>query len=167
MFADPLGEFTGWRKRLLAFSPDDVRLKKFASQCITVAPSGQYNLARSLERGDTVAARFSEATFFVDAISIVFLLNHRCTPFCMWAHRAVKDMPIAGALAHDGIGSLVARESKAEKIQLVEEICSCIADALAEEGLSDSRSNFLLDHVPSISSHILDLALREAVGTVP
>lgn len=45
-------EFTRWRKTLLDFYPEDVRLKKIASRCMTIGQAGQYNLARCVKRGD-------------------------------------------------------------------------------------------------------------------
>ena len=51
VWTDPLGEFTAIREALLAYYPEDVRLKKIASRCITIAQAGQYNFARSTKRG--------------------------------------------------------------------------------------------------------------------
>ena len=47
VFSDPLGTFTRWRQALLAYYPEDVRLKKIASLCVTIAQTGQYNFLRS------------------------------------------------------------------------------------------------------------------------
>jgi hypothetical protein len=43
VFTDPLGDVTGWRQAISIYYPDDIRLKKIASRCITLAQSGQYN----------------------------------------------------------------------------------------------------------------------------
>ena len=63
VFYDPLGEFTSIRNQLLNFYPDDVRLKKIAARCMTIAQSGQYNLGRCLKRGDQFSAQYSETKF--------------------------------------------------------------------------------------------------------
>jgi len=39
-------------------------------------------------------------------------------------------------------------------------MCGLVIDDLRQEGLSDSRSPFLLDHGPSVHGRIRDLALR-------
>ena len=48
VFTDPLGEFTKFRNGLKAYYPKDVRLKKIASRCMTIAQSGQYNFMRCI-----------------------------------------------------------------------------------------------------------------------
>ncbi|MCP4611445.1 MAG: DUF4037 domain-containing protein, partial [Planctomycetes bacterium] len=59
VFTDPLGEFTSFRDRLKSFYPEDVRLKKIASRCMTIAQSGQYNYPRCVKREDYVAAQWA------------------------------------------------------------------------------------------------------------
>jgi len=54
VFYDPLGEFSLIRNRLLQFYPDDVRLKKMAARCMTIAQSGQYNLGRCIKKRRSV-----------------------------------------------------------------------------------------------------------------
>lgn len=86
-----------WREALLAHYPQDVRLRKIAALCITLAQTGQYNFLRSLKRGELFAAEYSAMKFCADAIALVFLLNRRYAPFYKWLHRAVRDLPILGA----------------------------------------------------------------------
>ena len=52
VFEDASGLFTRWREALLAYYPEDVRLKKLATRCMVMAQAGQYNLPRCLGRGD-------------------------------------------------------------------------------------------------------------------
>ena len=51
VFSDTLGEFSRWRQALLAYYPKDLRLKRIASLCLTIAQTGQYNFMRSVKRG--------------------------------------------------------------------------------------------------------------------
>ncbi len=161
VFHDPLGEFTRWRNALLAFYPEDVRLKKIASRCMTTAQSGQYNLKRSVQRKEYFAAQYAETKFCADVISLIFLLNKRYTPFYKWMHRALKSLPLLGEFVHVRITDIVISNDYEEKISIVENICISIIDELRSQGLSDAKSNFLLDHGPQIQSKIKDKQLRE------
>ncbi len=87
VFKDPVGEFTAFRQRLKEFYPEDIRLKKIASRCMAMAQSGQYNYTRCVQRAEYVAARFAEAQFIGDTISMVFLLNRQYKPFYKGMHR--------------------------------------------------------------------------------
>ncbi len=167
VFTDPVGEFTVFRDRLKEFYPEDIRLKKIASRCMTIAQSGQYNYMRCVRRQEYVAAQWAETKFMSDAISLVFLFNKEYRPFYKWMHRAMKSLPCLGEAIHkllsdlvytfdgDAPGSLYDRKS-----YLMEEICQLIIEELRREKLSDSPSDFLLDHGPVIQSKIQDPQIR-------
>ena len=61
-----------------------------------MAQAGQYNLLRSLKRGETATAMLAAARFSEQAVSMTFLLNKRYMPFYKWAHRGVEQLPILG-----------------------------------------------------------------------
>lgn len=154
IFTDPLGEFSRWRKALLNFYPEDVHLKKLASRCFTIAQAGQYNFERSLKRKEFFAVRYSETKFCADVISLVFLMNKRYTPFYKWMHRAMMELPLLGKEIHALICDLLTCQIYDEKPALIEKICALIISALRNEGLSDSASDFLLDHAHRIHDRI-------------
>ena len=161
VFTDPLGEFSRWRETLLHFYPEDVRLKKLASRCMTIAQLGQYNFERSIRRKDLFAVRHAEMMFCADVISLVFLLNRRYSPFYKWMHQGVKELPILGQKISVMISDLIARTDDNEKIAIIEEICALIIETLRNEGLTDSTSDFLLDHAHKIHEKIESAELRE------
>lgn len=169
VFHDPLGEFTYFRQRLLAYYPEDVRLKKIARRCAQVAQSGQYNFRRSFQRGEYVAAFSALAEFIRWSISLVFLLNRAYCPFYKWMHRALRRLPFLGAELHPLLNELVvtgATDSLAvryrEQDELVDRICGRLVDALHEQNLTRSSSGFLLDHAWLIMKAIRDEELRES-----
>lgn len=168
VFTDPAGTFTAFRQALLAFYPEDVRLKKIAARCAKMAQSGQYNLPRVLRRGDRVAALLCIAEFSREALSLAFLLNRRYMPFYKWAFRAAADLPTLGREVRQGLERLTALPWNAETAQIrseeaadaVEEVCAICADALRRQGLSDGQSDWLLEHAPRIQSAIETPELR-------
>jgi len=167
VFTDPLGEFSAFRNKLKAFYPEDVRLKKMSSRCMTIAQSGQYNFMRCARREEYVAQQHAEAQFISDAISLVFLLNKQYKPFYKWMHRALKQLPVLGGITYplfleivntrqDDLGETMHQK----KSRLIEEISGHLIAELRRQGLSDSPSDFLLDHGPIIQSKIQDPQLR-------
>jgi len=161
VFCDPLGDFTRWRQALLGCYPEDVRLKKIASLCITIAQTGQYNFARSMRRGELFSASYSVVKFCADAIAVVFLLNRRYAPFYKWLHRAVRDLPLLGREVHERVGALLKAAEPEQQEETMEAVSVLLADELRRQGLSDSPSDFLLDHAPRVQSHIRDATLRQ------
>ena len=161
VFADPGGEFTRRRQALLEFYPEDIRLKKIASLCLTIAQTGQYNFLRSVKRGEIFSAAYSAVKFCSDAMGLVFLLNRRYAPFYKWLHRAVADLPILGREIHGRVAVLLETNESSPKADLMEEISVLLADELRRQGLSQSPSDFLLDHAPLVHERITDPQLRQ------
>ena len=162
VFTDPPGEFTSFREGLKKFYPEDVRLKKIASRCMTTAQLGQYNFMRCIQRKEIVAARYVEAQFCAQVISLIFLLNRQYTPFYKWMHRAMKGLPILGEVTYKLLSDIVISIGPVKKSQLMEETCANIIDEFRREGISNSPSDFLLDHGPIIQSNIQDEELRNS-----
>ena len=161
LFFDRKGEFTWWRKILSAFYPEDVRLKKIASRCMTAGQSGQYNLIRSISRNEPFAAQYAVTKFCADMISLVFLLNRKYTPFYKWMHRALKELPILGREAHQTIMEITINHQFPRKAEKIEVLCGQIIEAMNNQGISDGSSRFLVDHGPDIQKKISDRSLRD------
>lgn len=161
VFFDPLGKFSDIRKKLLKFYPEDIRLLKIAAKCMSCAQSGQYNFMRSVQRGEYFAASYAQNQFCSDSISLVFLLNKKFTPFYKWKHRAVNELGSLGQLVYANIAKILDVNNYMEKKEFMENICSSVINELKEKGLSDSKSNFLLDHGRAVKKMIKDKELRE------
>jgi hypothetical protein len=160
VFYDPTGTFSAWRQHLLDYYPEDIRLKKIASRCLTMAQSGQYNFARCLKRGETFAALYAETQFCNELMSMIFLLNRRYPPFYKWIHRATRDLPILGRTVHNRISRLLETTDMHRKTDTIEELCAMVIDELRRQELSDVDSDFLLDHGPVVNEKIQDLQLK-------
>lgn len=161
VFYDPYGMFSQWRKHLSAFYPEDVRLKKIASRCMSLAQFGQYNFSRCVKRQAYFPAQYAQTKFCADALSMVFLLNKRYAPFFKWMHRAVADLPILGRSCYTAVAGLVNTADYDAKAQMIERMAQAIIGELKKQGLSDSRSSFLLDHGPQVQEKIADENLRQ------
>ena len=70
-------------------------------------------------------------------------------------------LPLLGKEIHSGIEDLISCRDYPKKSRLIEDISRFIIDTLREEGLSDSPSDFLLDHGPVIQRKISDPHLRQ------
>lgn len=178
VFCDPLGEFSRIRQCLLAYYPEDVRLKKIAARAALMAQSGQVNYARCMSRGECVGAFMALAEFVKYAASMIFLLNRRYAPFYKWTHRALRELPLlpetAGLLHRLSISRIdeshwrfAAPQEMARvvnqhdpNVQIIEELCSMVKTRLRSEGLSDATDTFLLPHAESVSSRIVDAGIR-------
>ena len=161
VFSDPLGEFTKIRNRLLEYYPEDIRLDKIASRCMKIAQSGQYNLGRCLKRGEFVAARIAEAEFINESIYMIYLLNKKYMPFYKWMHKDMQFLPILGKEVHNLLDNLISIQNS-EKPETAEKICGLIINELKIQGISENKSDFLLDHGPDIQRKISDESLRNS-----
>jgi len=179
VFADPLGEFSLIRERLLHFYPEDVRLKKIAARAALMAQAGQYNYARCMCRGETVAAITVLAEFIRLTGSMIYLLNKKYMPFYKWMHRGLKALPILGAevaallteLAQTGVHREYWRFAQPKDmvrvlntddrtVLIVEKICALVKKQLRDEGLAHSDEDFLAVHADEIQARIGDPALQ-------
>lgn len=159
VFQDGLGEFTCIREKLLAYYPEDVRRKRLAAQCAGAAQAGQYNHPRCLSRGEKVAALRALGEFVDHAQAAVFLLNRRYRPYYKWAHRALLGLPFLGREAGGAFEALCSCPPP-ERQEWIEVLCTLLIQGLKEQGLTDSGSDFLLDHAEQIQASIQDGALR-------
>lgn len=167
VFTDPSGEFSAFREGLKQFYPEDIRLKKIACRCMTIAQAGQYNFMRCIKRGELVAAQCAETEFINNAISMVFLLNKQYKPFYKWMHRALQHLPILGATTYNLCADLVnahlvesGNKIYERKNILIESICQNIIAELQRQDLTNSASDFMLAHGPLVQRKIQNTTLR-------
>ncbi|MES9997623.1 DUF4037 domain-containing protein [Desulfovibrio aminophilus] len=166
VFEDAPGMFTSFRGALLAYYPEDVRLKKLAARCVDLAQAGQYNLPRMRCRGDADAALFCAARFAEKAVSCVFLLNRRYAPFYKWAARGARTLPQLGMEAGEMLDALARcrwtdPEDRERAQEAVEGFCAQVAAELRRQDLSDAGSDWLLEHAESVRTRITTPELRE------
>ncbi|MBQ4615765.1 MAG: DUF4037 domain-containing protein [Mailhella sp.] len=165
VFMDAGGEFTAMRNKLLAGYPEDVRRKKIAARCMIMAQAGQYNLPRSLQRGDTVAAMLAAARFAEAALSMVFLLERRFMPFYKWAARLAQNLSPLGQDTANTLKVLSrtswdAPEQGMPALEMIEKLCARTAEELRRQGLTSETGNWLWAIGPAIQKGVTDPELR-------
>ncbi len=165
VFMDAGGEFSAFRNALLAYYPEDVRRKKIAARCMIMAQAGQYNLPRSLQRGDVAAAMLAAARFAEAALSMAFLLNRRYMPFYKWACRMTETLPAPGPRTATTLRLLArtpwdSREHGEEAVQAIEELCAEVAAELRRQSLCAIDGNWLWEAGPAVQKSVTDPELR-------
>ncbi len=128
---------------------------------MTIGQAGQYNYSRCLQRGDVYGARYAEIKFCADVFSMVFLFNRRYAPFYKWISRAAGSLPILGQRICSEIKGLLEESDSRKRHSIIEKICDLLAGELIAQGLSDSTSDFLVDHGPEVQRRIRTASIRK------
>lgn len=179
VFRDDLGEFSKIRDSLLKFYPEDVRVKKIVARAAVMAQSGQYNYARCMKRGENVAAGLAMSEFVSAAISMVYLLNKRYTPYYKWAHHGLRDLKRLSDTYYlidelfelspqnenwknlDRITFLYGINFKDRRVEIIEKICEMVLSELKAQGLvEDTSENFLEAHLNEMMMKIKDINIK-------
>ncbi|MGM9525826.1 MAG: DUF4037 domain-containing protein [Peptococcaceae bacterium] len=168
VFEDELGKFSAIRNDLRQGYPEDIRRKKLAKCCMTIAQAGQYNYPRVMSRGDKVAAALTEGEFIQAVISAVYLLNNQYAPFYKWMQHGLKTLPRLGATVGGMLESLTAypaagmaeEDYYVQKIQQMQQICAVLVTELQRQGLSESNDPFLVEQGMQVHNHISHAGLR-------
>lgn len=185
VFEDNPGHFSAVRNSLLAYYPEDVRIKKIASRASAMAQSGQYNYGRCMRRGDVVAADMALAEFVKAAISMVYLLNRSFCPYYKWQFYGLKQLHRKNGhlFACSGVINMLEKLCTTEnqssawqppfaadwnpyvnrydkKVMLIENICTLVVNELYRQGLTDINDSFLEAHTYKIMNCISDEVLK-------
>lgn len=159
VFLDNSGEFTAIREALLSFYPEDVRRYILAKRCALAAQTGQYNYLRCLRHGEKATAEMIKGRFAENAMAAMFLLNGRYMPFYKWSHRALAELSDGGEEGAKYIESIMYKQG-AEAIADIEAMSGLIIALLKKQSLSNSGSDFLMDHCGELIRGISDPNLR-------
>ncbi len=159
VFADPLGEFSAVRKKLLAGYPRDARLRMLALHAALAGQTGQYNMLRASRHGEALASKAAKFKFIEHAAAIFFLLRGRYRPFYKWLYRALRELPGGGSM-HSLLLELAQSDDIRRECSLTESVSAALIAELRDGGLSDSGSDFLMDHVPELLGRIEDTELK-------
>lgn len=149
VFEDRLGQFTRVRESLLQYYPEEAWRRKLADALARAAQAGQYNYARAMKRGERIAAELALGEFVKEAMHLVYLLNKKYAPFYKWMHRGLRELAVGGEIG-DMLVLLYQNEAEADRVLIIEAVCNVLVQMLNEMGLSESRDNFLQEHVGEV-----------------
>lgn len=167
IFHDPAGIFSARRGRIAEYYPEDIRLKKIASRCLTIGQAGQYNMQRSFQREEPFAFHYAVSEFCRDVMSLTYLLNRRFVPFYKWLHRGVRDLPVLGKEVSRGVSEVIRNGRDIKALDASMEVISLLTAELGKQGLSGSNSRFIFDHAPEVHDKIGDEKLSASLGVFP
>lgn len=158
LFYDGDGVFTLIRARLSSL-PADVRRKKMAGELLLMGQAGEYNLPRSLSRGDTAAAQLCASEFVKSALHFIFLSNKSYLPYYKWQFRALKVLPALSHLA-DTLLSLISTPASEETVAHVGEIADAVRLALGNEGVAVKANASLEECAYAMNDTVGDHTIR-------
>jgi hypothetical protein len=165
------GAFSEVRARLLAYYPEDVFRKKLAARLMSIAQTGQYNLMRSVARGDRVTCTITQGLFLSDVCHAVLLLNRVYAPYYKWRYRRMAELPILGAeigellreMAAPGEAAAATTATAAsfrDAEACAERICALLLTELHRQGLAQTKESFLIAAAEEVQASIENPALR-------
>lgn len=180
VFEDCGGGFTAQREAYLSYFPEDVRRKKLASRLRKMAQMGQYQYARCMQRGESVAAHMALSEFIQNTSSCCFLLARAYMPYFKWMHRKMRELPVFTAVA-DKLEKLTLLSSQQDKwdrekpekyrftlntadenVVLIEEIAALVEEELRRQGLAEGQDAYLEPYAEEVEAGIEDPVLRAA-----
>lgn len=152
VFRDDLGEFTAIREALLAYYPPEVLRKKIGEKAHLVSQTGQYNLQRTLKRGDLVTAGIILAQFQVHSIELWHLLNKSYCPYYKWMYRKAKTLSILPHLSRKLAKIQSYSLNDPALFQEIEDIVAEFIIELQKQGYIKKtiEGNFLDDYIKEI-----------------
>ena len=167
VFDDFHGDFTSFRKALQDYYPRDVWLKKIVTRCFMFSQYGQYNLKRSLQRGEKLLSYYNCSMSIREAAALYLLLKKTYRPYDKWLFRMVRESGPEGADLFDRFIGIMETNENDGVLGLVEDTAAILISVLEGE-LSCTvplvrNTNFLQDYAFQIQGCIEDKALRNDI----
>lgn len=172
VFEDSLLQFSHIREGLMQYYPHNVWIRKIADSMAKAAQAGQYNYARSMKRGERIAAEMALVEFIKESMHLAYLLNRTYAPFYKWMHRGMRGLSTCAEIG-DMLGLLyqipdpaAAWEGVAPKdyvyhlntndgrVLIIEAVCNILVQEMNEQGLTDLQDNFLQNHIQTVLGKI-------------
>ncbi|MCR5456593.1 MAG: DUF4037 domain-containing protein [Clostridiales bacterium] len=162
VFMDNYGEFSKIRESL-KYYPDDVRIKKIAGNVLVMGQAGQYNYKRCLDHDQRGSAQIAVSKFVEAAMNVIFLLNKEYMPYYKWSFKAMSELQIMNG-CKENLEYLISSSNEdgeiENKLDIIESICSDVADELRLQKLSDAVCTDMEKNAYSVNDHVKDNNLR-------
>lgn len=162
VYKDNLGIFSSIRDKI-KYYPEDIRLKKIASNLIMMKQSGIYNYQRCLDHVEEGAAQLAIYEYVKACINVIFLLNKVYMPYYKWQFRYLKQLPILSDLANV-LEYLISidnsNDNRNSKKEMIEDINNMIIDEIKNQNLSKEFCSDLENNAFSINDKIENEEIR-------
>ena len=164
IFNDNYGQFTLIREKLRYF-PEDVFRKKLAGHLLLMNQSGQYNYGRCISRGETGAAQMSVFEFAKSALNCIYLLNRTYMPYYKWCFRGLDGLSRLKELK-DKLEYIISSGNTPDEVNkktdIIEYICSSVADEARLQGVAVTNGSDLEKIAHCVNNMISDNNIRNA-----
>ena len=164
IFNDNYGQFTLIREKLRYF-PEDVFRKKLAGHLLLMNQSGQYNYGRCISRGETGAAQMSVFEFAKSALNCIYLLNRTYMPYYKWCFKGLDGLSRLKELK-DKLEYIISSGNTPDEVNkktdIIEYICSSVADEARLQGVAVTNGSDLEKIAHCVNNMISDNNIRNA-----
>ena len=164
IFNDNYGQFTLIREKLRYF-PEDVFRKKLAGHLLLMNQSGQYNYGRCISRGETGAAQMAVFEFTKSALNCIYLLNRTYMPYYKWCFRGLDGLSRLKELK-DKLEYIISSGNTPDEVNkktdIIENICSSVADEARLQGVAVTKGSDLEKIAHCVNNMISDNNIRNA-----
>ena len=166
VFADPLGEFSAVREKLLSYYPERVWRRKLAQSLHEFSQYAQSNYARMMARGDVLTAQICIGKAIEAVMDIVYILNRTYAPYYKWKKKGMERFVVARQIlplleeivrvpvqleAWEGRtyhSSMVNKNDRC--VELFEQIATVLLEELKKQDLVSGNDPFLERYIPQI-----------------
>ncbi|MBR5361217.1 MAG: DUF4125 family protein [Lachnospiraceae bacterium] len=151
IWRDDIGVITTIRNKVSEYYDDDTWTRRLAISLIHTAQAGQYNLSRTLNRGDRLTALMYLSEYMKNVLHTLFLINRTYAPYDKWLAAGAGRLDI-----HPEITDIM----RALSDIYVEDMA-----AVSEDDNSDNEAYARITGTIEITSQIILQALKE-IGVV-
>ena len=162
VFLDNFGLFSSIREHI-KYYPEDIRLKKLASNLILMKQAGVYNYQRCIKRSDTAAAQMSIFEYVNSALEVIYLLNKVYKPYYKLEFRYLNKLSILKELS-PSLEYLISTDNSLDmsklKADMIEDINNMILEEVKKQSLSKELCLDLENNAMSVNNQIKDVNIR-------
>ena len=106
VWLDQKGVFSALREKIAIGYPESILFRKLAQSCAEFSQAGQYNLIRSIKRGDEVTAEVMKGDAIRSACRLAYYIENRFPPHDKWLFKGLEGL-IGGSALQEGLRAVI------------------------------------------------------------
>ena len=166
VFQDALGIFTGIRKQIQEYYPEDIWRKRLAQGLHEFAQYAQSNYSRMMARKDGITAMLCVGKGVESALDLIYLLEKTYAPYYKWKKKGLEGSKLAQSLfpilekiaenpgqakVWEGYRySAASVHLEDANVALFEEVAKKLLDEMIRQNLVSGNETFLEYYIPQI-----------------